>query len=139
METGCKAGGPPGTRGAAAVSIVLEAPIPKRSFGDKTSLYVIHIYIYNIYIYIHVYIYIYIYIYMYSDKQQLSHKIGWPVLHTRQLRGPPLGRVGLARGRKPKPGFRILRFLGLCRMTEAPFFCRSTPPKKKPRLPPSLV
>ena len=46
------------------VSIVLEAPIPKRSFGDKTSLYVI-----------------YIYIYTYSDKQQLSHKIGWPVTH----------------------------------------------------------
>ena len=38
------------------LSIVLEAPIPKRSFGDKTSLYVTNIY---------------------SDKQQLSHKIGY--------------------------------------------------------------
>ena len=28
------------------LSIVLEAPIPKRSFGDKTILYVIYIYIY---------------------------------------------------------------------------------------------
>ena len=59
--------------------IVLEAPIPKRSFGDKTSLYDKHILIliyktynniilliliYNIYIdYWYIYIYIYIYIY----------------------------------------------------------------------------
>ena len=37
-----------------SISIVLEAPIPERSFGDKTYLYVIN---------------------PYSDKQQLSHKI----------------------------------------------------------------
>ena len=49
-----------GGRRTPVVSIVLEAPIPKRSFGDKTSLYVI---------------YIYIYIYINSDKQQLSHKL----------------------------------------------------------------
>ena len=36
------------------------APIPKMSLGDKTSLHVISIY---------------------SDKQQLSHNIGWPVTH----------------------------------------------------------
>ena len=41
-------------------SIVLEAPIPKMSLGDKTSLHVIN---------------------TYSDKQQLSHNIGWPVTH----------------------------------------------------------
>ena len=38
---------------SAVISIVLEAPIPKRSFGDKTSLYVIYIYIYT-YIYIYI-------------------------------------------------------------------------------------
>ena len=42
------------------LSIVLEAPITKRSLGDKTSLHVINVY---------------------SDKQQLSHNIGWPVTH----------------------------------------------------------
>ena len=47
-------------------SIVLEAPIPKRSFGDKTSLYVVY-----------TYVYIHIYIYIYSDKQQHTLKIGW--------------------------------------------------------------
>ena len=50
-------GGEPRRRArAAVVSIVSEAPFPKRSFGDKTSLYAIHIY---------------------SDKQQLSHNVGW--------------------------------------------------------------
>ena len=48
------------------VSIVLEAPIPKKSLGDKTSLHVINVYIY---------------IYIYSDRQQLSHNIAWPVTH----------------------------------------------------------
>ena len=42
------------------ISIVLEAPIPNMSLGDKTSLHVISIS---------------------SDKQQLSHNIGWPVTH----------------------------------------------------------
>ena len=28
---------------------------------------------------VYIYIYIYIYLFIYSDKQQLSHKIGWPV------------------------------------------------------------
>ena len=42
------------------LGFVLEAPIPSRSFVDNTSLYVMN---------------------MYSDKQQLSHKIGWPVTH----------------------------------------------------------
>ena len=38
----------------ARLSIVSEAPIPKRSFGDKTFLYVMYIYIYiHIYIYMH--------------------------------------------------------------------------------------
>ena len=30
---------------------------------------------------ISIYTYIYIYIYIFSDKQQLSHKIGWPLTH----------------------------------------------------------
>ena len=50
-------GGPDGLDGAdrrLVPSIVLEAPIPKRSFGDKTSLHVISIY---------------------SDKQQHGGKI----------------------------------------------------------------
>ena len=42
-----------------AIGIVLEAPIPKRSLGDKTSLYVI-------------YIYIYIYVFIHSDKHKLK-------------------------------------------------------------------
>ena len=46
------------------ISLVLEAPIPKNSFGDKTSLYVIYIYIY---ICIHISIYIYIYIYIFRQ------------------------------------------------------------------------
>ena len=50
----------PGGRRCMEISIVLEAPIPKRSFGDETSPYVMN---------------------QSSDKQQLLHKIGWPVTH----------------------------------------------------------
>ena len=52
-----------------AFSIVLEAPILKMSFGNKMSRYVVRIY---------------------SDKQQLSHKIGWPVTHMHRVQGHAL-------------------------------------------------
>ena len=45
--------------------LFLEAPIPKMSLGDTTSLYGIHVY---------------------SYKQQLSHNIGWPVTHMHAYR-----------------------------------------------------
>ena len=57
----------PDLRARSRLSIVLEAPIPNRSFGDETSLYVMN---------------------GSSDKQQLSHKIGWPVTHMHKYMRP---------------------------------------------------
>ena len=42
---------------AHSLSIALEAPIPKMSLGDKTSLYVIYVCDTCIHIYIYIYIY----------------------------------------------------------------------------------
>ena len=58
----------PWSPGVSCSSIVLEAPIPNMSLGDKTSLHVISIS---------------------SDKQQLSHNIGWPVTRAARFLGTP--------------------------------------------------
>ena len=65
----------------ALFSIVLETPIPKRSFGDETSLYDV--------------------MNRSSGRQQRSHNIGLPVTHTRTYMSWIGETVSAPSGRRP--------------------------------------